>query len=461
MVTISACYITKNGEEFLDFSMKSVKEFVDEIIIVDDQSNDKTLDIAHKNGAYIIQGVYDGDKRKQRNEYLKEARGEWILVVDDDEIYKKDEIAWLRKWIESEASQKYNTIRYPLYHFWKSPNKIITGHMWNQMLERCFRNMEGLIYNVHHTVSDKEGRFLNGSSYYKDTVFVTDNIHIYHYSYLKNPEYIRNKIRYYMLRDNPNCNIDNVDEWVNRHPYFSGNFSQPRYGENGLYVAGEANGHTENVIPFKGEHPCDINKHPSFYHEYLVQANKYMEEHWQYNNHLNHPRHQARIKEAAQYCIGRTLEVGCANGFSTHLLQQTNPEAKFEGVEPTDWGYGQAIKNYPDIKFYKEMGESLSFDDGEFDTVLLAEIIEHCMIPKALVDEAWRVTNKRLIITTPTKPHPDPDHKRHFSIQDMEEFLQHYGKPWFTGLTEQGNKPKNADEIYFMIAVVDKCTREE
>jgi glycosyltransferase involved in cell wall biosynthesis len=45
---ISALYITKNGEHFLNESMLSIHKYVDEIIVSDNCSSDKTLEIAKK-----------------------------------------------------------------------------------------------------------------------------------------------------------------------------------------------------------------------------------------------------------------------------------------------------------------------------------------------------------------------------------------------------------------------------
>ncbi len=44
--TISACIIVKNEETLLPQCLESIKEYVDEIIIVDTGSNDKTIEIA-------------------------------------------------------------------------------------------------------------------------------------------------------------------------------------------------------------------------------------------------------------------------------------------------------------------------------------------------------------------------------------------------------------------------------
>ena len=206
--------------------------------------------------------------------------------------------------------------------------------------------------------------------------------------------------------------------------------------------------HLKKVI-----HKVDVN----LYKDYIINAEKYMCNHWQYNNHLHHNRHQNRIKYTAEFCLGTTIEVGCANGFSTKTMQNHNPKAVFYGQELTEWGYAQAVEKYGnEIKFYQGLGEDMPFPDKSFDTVLLPEIIEHCREPRVLADEAWRVVKKRLIITTPTKRHNDPDHKRFFPIETMREFLKSYGKANFAGVNKNGSRVYDESEIYFQISWCDK-----
>lgn len=195
----------------------------------------------------------------------------------------------------------------------------------------------------------------------------------------------------------------------------------------------------------------------SDYRDYISNAEKYMRNHWQYNNHSHRSNHQSRLKYTAEFCLGTTLEVGCANGFSTKTMKDHNPNAKFSGMELTEWGFAQAVTRYGnEIKFYQGLGEDMPFKNNIFDTVLLPEIIEHCMKPRVLADEAWRVAKKRLIITTPTKNHNDPDHKRFFPIEEMREFLKSYGKVTFAGINKSGSRVYNESDIYFQIAICDK-----
>jgi len=82
---LSLVIITKNAEELLDKCLESVKGLVDEIVLVDDYSTDKTLEIAIKHSCRIYLRR-DKDLGKQKAYGLKKAKNNWILFLDADEI---------------------------------------------------------------------------------------------------------------------------------------------------------------------------------------------------------------------------------------------------------------------------------------------------------------------------------------------------------------------------------------
>lgn len=88
-VSISLCMIVLNEEKFLKRSLTNVAPYVDEMIIVDGGSTDKTLEIARSFNARIFQSPWKEDFAAQRNISLKHAKNDWILVIDADEIYEK------------------------------------------------------------------------------------------------------------------------------------------------------------------------------------------------------------------------------------------------------------------------------------------------------------------------------------------------------------------------------------
>jgi len=81
---ISAVILTKNEEKNIERVIKSVK-FCDQIIIIDDFSNDKTVEIAKNLGAVIFQRKINADFAVQRNFGIEKAKYEWILFIDADE----------------------------------------------------------------------------------------------------------------------------------------------------------------------------------------------------------------------------------------------------------------------------------------------------------------------------------------------------------------------------------------
>jgi GT2 family glycosyltransferase len=84
--TLSLCMIVKNEEKYLVRCLKSVRDIVNEIIIVDTGSTDRTRDIATVFGAKLFDFPWTGDFAVARNYSLDQAIGDWILILDADEV---------------------------------------------------------------------------------------------------------------------------------------------------------------------------------------------------------------------------------------------------------------------------------------------------------------------------------------------------------------------------------------
>lgn len=82
---ISLCMIVKDEEQFLGPCLDSVKGAVDEIIVVDTGSMDRTKEIALQHQAKVYDFPWCDDFAAARNFSLQQATGEWILVLDADE----------------------------------------------------------------------------------------------------------------------------------------------------------------------------------------------------------------------------------------------------------------------------------------------------------------------------------------------------------------------------------------
>ncbi len=86
---ISAVILTKDEEKNLQECLESVK-WCDEVILIDDNSTDRTLEIAKKFGAKVFTHSLNNDFAAQRNFGLEKVMGEWVLFVDADERISPD-----------------------------------------------------------------------------------------------------------------------------------------------------------------------------------------------------------------------------------------------------------------------------------------------------------------------------------------------------------------------------------
>jgi len=97
---ISAVVLTKNEEKNLQECLESVR-WVDEIIVIDDNSTDKTVEIAKSLKAKVFSHPLNNNFAEQRNFGLERAKGEWVLFVDADERVSPELAAEIKKEIKN------------------------------------------------------------------------------------------------------------------------------------------------------------------------------------------------------------------------------------------------------------------------------------------------------------------------------------------------------------------------
>ncbi len=95
-LTLSLCMIVRDEEEMLPRCLAAVKDAVDEIIIVDTGSTDRTIEIAHSFGAQVIEQPWTGSFSDARNTSFDAATGDWVMYLDADEVLVKDDVEKLR-----------------------------------------------------------------------------------------------------------------------------------------------------------------------------------------------------------------------------------------------------------------------------------------------------------------------------------------------------------------------------
>lgn len=91
MISISLCMIVKNEELVLNNALSSIKNIVDEIIIVDTGSTDKTKEIAAKYTDKIYDFVWCDDFAKARNYSFSKATCDYCMWLDADDILQVED----------------------------------------------------------------------------------------------------------------------------------------------------------------------------------------------------------------------------------------------------------------------------------------------------------------------------------------------------------------------------------
>jgi glycosyltransferase involved in cell wall biosynthesis len=94
---ISAVIITYNEEHIIARSIDSLRRVVDEVIVIDSFSTDRTIEICKEKGAVVLQNKFVGYKT-QKNFAVTKAKYEWILSIDADEVLSNELIDSLLKW---------------------------------------------------------------------------------------------------------------------------------------------------------------------------------------------------------------------------------------------------------------------------------------------------------------------------------------------------------------------------
>ncbi|MEG6570381.1 glycosyltransferase [Thermoanaerobacterium thermosaccharolyticum] len=198
--TISLCLITKDEEKNIARCINSVKDIVDEIVVVDTGSKDKTVEIAKSFGekVKVINAKWEDDFSKARNIAIENATSDWILFLDADEEIKKEDVGKIRPLLSDDTVEAY-ILKFVNYAGTNSSNGLTEIH-YNL---RLFRNNGKLkyIYPVHENLRNIEEN--------RVPVFKNADVTILHYGYLSETRIEKNKTERY---------IKLISRYLEEHP---------------------------------------------------------------------------------------------------------------------------------------------------------------------------------------------------------------------------------------------------
>lgn len=181
---ISACMIVKDGEEYLENCLNSIKDLASEIIIVDTGSKDKTKEIAERFTNKVFDLEWNGNFSEARNFAISKAEGDWILSIDADETISGKDIKKIRELFDKNPEADAFLLNCRTYTNdigiagWRSSkddeyeeSKNSYGYYASKLL-RLFKNKKSFFFEgkIHETPHDSIKK-INGRVYDTDVIF--------------------------------------------------------------------------------------------------------------------------------------------------------------------------------------------------------------------------------------------------------------------------------------------------
>ena len=203
--TVSAMYLVYNEEEFLPFSIRSIYDAVDEIVVVDNGSTDRTVDIVKSfSKTKLLHCSERGDFAKLRNIALREASGDWVLKLDADEVFYPDLLEKMPEMVTHPTADAYKCWFYHLIpDYWHMQNQSDFDPAYDRIF--LVRNHPGLHWkNVVHESLEGIGSNI-----------IDSRLHFVHYGYTKDVSLIAEKMRVYSAlqgKPNPLANRANIND---------------------------------------------------------------------------------------------------------------------------------------------------------------------------------------------------------------------------------------------------------
>ena len=215
---VSLCMIVKNEEDYIEKCIGSVNGIVDEIIIVDTGSNDRTREVAERFNAKIYDFKWNDDFSAARNFSISKATKDWILVLDADETISSKDLETIKGLANNNSNNGKDNKKIVGYSFvqrtyCKEIKKLrfnyAKGDFYGESepflgwtyrgITRLFMNNKRIkfIYPVHETVIGSIKK-INGK-------IMQTSIPIHHFELLKGEDFNNKKYNYYIRLFIDNC----------------------------------------------------------------------------------------------------------------------------------------------------------------------------------------------------------------------------------------------------------------
>ncbi len=216
---ISLCMIVKDEEKQLDNCLKSIKSYVDEIVIIDTGSTDMTKQIAFEYTNKVYDFKWCNDFARARNFSIEKASNDWVIVLDADEVVTKFNSVGIEQFIHKNQRTVGRLKRINPFEDGNEIKKHI--ERVNRLFNKRFYKYEGIIHEQIVAKDQKEYKTepieieLNHIGYMNEVVGKTNkierNIQLLKEAIVSNPKdpYLHYQIgkSYFMKKDYNNSTI--------------------------------------------------------------------------------------------------------------------------------------------------------------------------------------------------------------------------------------------------------------
>lgn len=207
---LSLCMIVKNEEKWLDKCLASAHNIVDEMVIVDTGSTDKTKEICLKYHAKIYDFQWMESFAAARNYGLEMAAGNWILWLDADEELLVNDVPTFHKQLNSSTG---DVLPVELVNFY-GPSPPDVHNAYTCFSYRIFRNHKGLKFTGHiheHLNIDKIVKP------FPIEKMAPVSITVFHYGYMDEVAQDKNKSERNLRMLEKEKNNPDYDPWIDYH----------------------------------------------------------------------------------------------------------------------------------------------------------------------------------------------------------------------------------------------------
>lgn len=171
--TLSLAMIVRDEENCIKRCLDSVIGLVDEIVIVDTGSTDKTIEICRSYNAQVFPYPWNNNFAEARNFGLDKVTQDWVIWLDADEEIAQDNRNQLN---DKELFDNYHALAVPLINFY---GEMVDHDQVVKIAQpRLFRN------NLGFRFENKIHEWLNLSAAYEKNRVGFLNLEIYHYGYM-------------------------------------------------------------------------------------------------------------------------------------------------------------------------------------------------------------------------------------------------------------------------------------